>query len=40
MHLSLAFGRPDLAAVLFDLIDSVIKEPGSFIHDSFLFSLG
>ena len=36
IHLSLAFGRSDLAAVRFDPIDSVIKEPGSFIHDSFL----
>ena len=40
IHLSLAFGRSDLAAVWFDLSDSIIKEPGSFIHDSFLFSLG
>ena len=38
IHLNLAFGRSDLAAVWFDLIDSIIKEPGSFIHDSFLFS--
>ena len=40
IHLSLEFGRSDLAAVWFDLIESIIKEPGSFIHDSFLFSLG